>query len=544
MTGPFLSAAGKNITSLARGGMALRIPSLAKCASVRQPQRCMDWMKAQGFGRSWWAGALAVTSIGITLRICDLGLKPLHGDEGVNGLFLLGLFREGIYRYNPANYHGPTLYYFALVSSSINHLLSGNEGPSTLAIRIVPAVFGVGLIVLLLTFRDRLGSIGTLAAAGLVAFSPGAVYLSRDFIHETLLGFFTLWLVVWGLRFWDTKRSNHLFLGSLAASLMLCTKETAPISLMALTIAAAIALVWVRHDRDLSAAEFGGWTRLGRLAVASLALFLACSFLFFSSFFGNYPQGVRDAVTTYSYWTRTGMAQQTAPWYTYVLWLLRAEAPLFIIAAIGTGMALAQRRNRFAVFAGIWGFVLLAAYSMIPYKTPWVLLNMIVPMSIAGGAGVQGMRDYIAEHRGGKLAQFFPAALTVVALAICFYQSVQLSFFRYDDDRYVYPYVQTRRGFLNLVAEINQLAATRGGMQTPVAVLTPDYWPLPWYLRDYRKVAYFGKATPTDSPIVIGSFAQIVELQRLLAGRYRLVDGYSLRPGVDLVLYVANQTAR
>jgi predicted membrane-bound mannosyltransferase len=81
-------------------------------------------------------------------------------------------------------------------------------------------------------------------------------------------------------------------------------------------------------------------------------------------------------------------------------------------------------------------------------------------------------------------------------------------------------------------------------MQTPVAVLTPDYWPLPWYLRDYRKVAYFGKATPTDSPIVIGSFAQIVELQRLLAGRYRLVDGYSLRPGVDLVLYVANQTAR
>src|SRR6266478_7000217 len=191
--------------------------------------------------RGWWITASIILALGTLLRIYELSLKPLHHDEAVNGFFLLGLFREGIYRYNPANYHGPTLYYFALVSSSINHLLAGNEGPSTLAIRIVPVVFGVGLIVLLLTFRDRLGSIGTLAAAGLVAFSPGAVYLSRDFIHETLLGFFTLWLVVWGLRFWDTKRSNHLFLGSLAASLMLCTKETAPISLMALTVAAAIA---------------------------------------------------------------------------------------------------------------------------------------------------------------------------------------------------------------------------------------------------------------------------------------------------------------
>jgi uncharacterized protein (TIGR03663 family) len=496
----------------------------------------MDWMKAPGFGRSW--PAVGVLWIGAMLRMSDLGLKPLHGDEGVNGLFLLSLFREGIYRYNPANYHGPSLYYFALVSSSINHLLSGKEGPSTLAIRMVPVVFGIGLIGLLLTFRGRLGDMGTLTAAGLVAFSPGMVYLSRDFIHETLLGFFTLWLVVWGLRFWDTKKSNHLLLGSLAASLMICTKETAPISLFALTVAAAIALVWVRQYRDLSAAEFGGWARLTWLAVASFALFLTCSFLFFSSFFGNYPQGVRDAVTTYTYWTRTGMTQQTAPWYTYVLWLLREEAPIFILSAIGTGMALVQRRNRFAVFAGIWAFVLLAAYSVIPYKTPWVMLNMIVPMSIVSGAGVQGFRDYFAEHHGGKLTQLFPVALSVVALAICFYQSVQLSFFHYDDDRYVYPYAQTRRGVLN------HLAGVRGGNQTHVAMLTPDYWPLPWYLRDYRNVAYFGKVTPTDSPIVVGSLSQIVELQSLLAGRYQLEGWYPLRPGVDLVLYVANETTR
>ncbi len=499
-------------------------------------------IKARGFEQLWWSAAVSVLSVGSVLRIFNLGLKPLHADEGVNGLFLLGLFREGIYRYNSANYHGPSLYYFALVSSSVNHLLSGNEGPSTLAIRMVPVAFGIALIGLLLTFRNRLGDIGTLTAAGLVAFSPGMVYLSRDFIHETLLGFFTLWVVVWGLRFRDSKKSNHLFMISLAASLMVCTKETAPISLFALTVAAGVAQVWVRRDEGLSAAEFGGWTRLAWLAVASIALFLTCSFLFFSSFFGNYPQGVRDAVTTYSYWTRTGMTQHTAPWYTYGLWLLREEAPIFILAAIGTVVALVRRRSRFAVFAGIWAFVLLAAYSFIPYKTPWILLNIIVPMSIASGAGIQGLRDLIVEHHGGKPAQVFPAVLSVAALAICFYQSVQLSFFHYDDDRYVYPYAQTRRDFLNLVLEINQFTAARGGMQTPIAVLSPDYWPLPWYLRDYRNVAYFGKVTPSDAPIVVGSLSQMVELQHLLAGRYQLKGWYPLRPGVDLVLYVANET--
>jgi predicted membrane-bound mannosyltransferase len=110
-------------------------------------------IKARGFARSWWSAAVSMLSIGAMLRIFRLGLKPLHADEGVNGLFLLDLFREGIYRYNPANYLGPRLYYSVLISSSLNHLLSGSEDPTTLAIRMVPVAFGIALS-LLLIFRD------------------------------------------------------------------------------------------------------------------------------------------------------------------------------------------------------------------------------------------------------------------------------------------------------------------------------------------------------------------------------------------------------
>src|SRR5438876_402676 len=96
--------------------------------------------------RRWSITASIILALGTLLRVYELSLKPLHHDEAVNGFFLLGLFREGIYRYNPANYHGPTLYYFALISCSINNLLFGSEGRSTVAVRMVPVLFGIGII--------------------------------------------------------------------------------------------------------------------------------------------------------------------------------------------------------------------------------------------------------------------------------------------------------------------------------------------------------------------------------------------------------------
>src|SRR5688572_22085738 len=62
----------------------------------------------------WLAGSVVVTAVAAFLRFYELGLKPFHHDEGVNGWFLTNLVRDGLYKYDPANYHGPTLYYIAL----------------------------------------------------------------------------------------------------------------------------------------------------------------------------------------------------------------------------------------------------------------------------------------------------------------------------------------------------------------------------------------------------------------------------------------------
>src|SRR5205807_6292999 len=143
----------------------------------------------------------------------------------------------------PNNYHGPTLYYFSAIIPWVARFFGGEtfrdaHGLTTFNIRLVTAAFGVGTIGLVLLLRSRLGTIGALSAAALIAISPGAVYLSRYFIHESLFVFFTLGIVVAALKYYDSGAGVYLILGAISAALMVATKETwiinGPVLLIAL----------------------------------------------------------------------------------------------------------------------------------------------------------------------------------------------------------------------------------------------------------------------------------------------------------------------
>jgi hypothetical protein len=131
------------------------------------------------------------------------------------------------------------------------------------------------------------------------------------------------------------------------------------------------------------------------------------------------------------------------------------------------------------------------------------------------------------------------------------YQTIDLNFINYDnDDRYyVYVYAHTRRETLKLVEEINQLAQrTHQGGETGITIVSPDYWPLPWYLRDYKRVGYFGHMSPSTEPIIIAKQDQAAEVQATFGDRYQQVrsgfnpaGSFPLRPGVDLLLYARRE---
>ena len=96
--------------------------------------------------RFWLIGSFAVAAIAVFWRFWQLELKPLHHDEGVNGYFLITLFRDNVYKYDPSNYHGPDLYYIALAFTKM-------FGLNTLSIRGSVAIFGVLTVVLALFLK-------------------------------------------------------------------------------------------------------------------------------------------------------------------------------------------------------------------------------------------------------------------------------------------------------------------------------------------------------------------------------------------------------
>ncbi len=564
----------------------------------------------------WLIGCIGITAIATFWRFYDLALKPLHHDEGVNGFFLITLFREGAYKYDPSNYHGPTLYYISLAFTKL-------FGLETFSIRASVAIFGVLMIVMMLCLKKYIGSIGSLAAGLFLALSPGMVYISRYFIHEIFFVFCSLGIVlgvlffiegrkagifatismtllllvcfvppvmnvgnivdennptlVWILRVgvlaieaflvflvmrmllnWDEGRPIYLLLASASLALFFATKETAFITLGTMIIALFCVWIWRKlyvgvfgemKENELEPVKITWDAFLKRCQEAnSNLLFLAVAIvfvyvfvLFFSSFFTHWS-GVKGAFEAYAFWTKTGTGDHTQNGYlAYLKWGYKLELPIFILSAIGTLIVFLKGRHIFAMFAGLWAFGLLAAYTIIPYKTPWLALSFILPMCIVAGYGI----NEIFNNRDAVI-KAFAVFLALFVVSVLGYQTYDLNFQRYDDDSMPYVYAHTTRGFLNLVNKIEYYAEkSKKGKDATIEIVSPDYWSMPWYLRSFSHANFHGKIVPANTAemIVAKKDEQDVEIANKYGGHYKKAGEYPLRPGVDLVLLVRKDLA-
>ena len=118
-------------------------------------------------------GLLLAAGVAMALRCPQLDQRPMHNDEAVNAMKFGRLWEQGKYRYDPNEHHGPTLYYSTLAvarltsSPDFDHL-------TEIKLRLIPVVFGVGLIVLLPLIADGLGGKALFWAAIFTAVSPAS----------------------------------------------------------------------------------------------------------------------------------------------------------------------------------------------------------------------------------------------------------------------------------------------------------------------------------------------------------------------------------
>jgi uncharacterized protein (TIGR03663 family) len=455
---------------------------------------------------------LLITAAAAAFRLPDLAERPMHGDEAVNAVKLGETIEGRGYEYDPHEYHGPTLNYLTLIPAWLGGVGSFVELREAI-LRVVPVVFGTLLVLLLLPLGDGLGRLAAVFAALFMAVSPAMVFYSRYFIHEMLLVCFTAGAIVCGYRYLKTPGALWALLAGVCLGLMYATKETFVIALGAMGGALLVLLCFRRHG--------GQWIDdIKRIKPAHCAVLLLAattvSVTFFSSFFSN-AKGVADSVQTYT--TYLDRAGQTGvhehPWH-YYLGLLGyyqfADGPIFsellilLLALVGLGFVV--RGSVGGANAGLLRFIALytilmtVVYSLIPYKTPWCLLNFYHGIILLAGVGAAGLLRFKS-----KISKVALGLLLCVGTGHLVYQSVIANDKYNADSRNPYVYSQPGTDVVAVADRVMEMAlAHEDGRDTPIQIFCPldDYWPLPWYLRGYRVEYGSGMADETKSaPIIL-----------------------------------------
>ncbi len=504
-------------------------------------------------------GLMATTLIAAALRLPNLAHRPMHADEAVNAHKFGQLLEQGDYRYDPQEYHGPTLYYATLLSARLTGVSTYQDTTAGM-LRRVPAIASLLMVAMLFLVIRELSPGVAIISALLAAVSPAFVYYGRYYIHESLLVCFTSGFILTMVRLWRSGYWPWAILAGICLGLMHATKESFLIISFALLIAGGISFYLTPEQN----AKPGRKNLFKNICIILLVATLV-SITFYSSFF-THLEGVKDAFAAYGNYLHD-LPQRTDhvhPWY-YYLYLLTwnssdtgiiwTEGFILISAVVGF-IALVKKRAPFAHivflrFIAIYTLIVLIIYAAIPYKTPWCLLGFHWGLIIMAGTGWIALWRWLPS----KIVRLAILLTLILGTGHLAWQAYAANF-RYDcDPDNPYAYAPTSGDVDILMQRLGDAVKTSPeGYRLRMNIISADnYWPLPWYLRSFERVGWYNTMDEMNAPadIIITTAAQdtaiIDTLYRLQpAGRKSLYaplfnQRLYLRPGVELHGYITQE---
>ena len=204
--------------------------------SWRQRFEGVDW-------RPW-----LIVGFAAFLRLLLLGMKPPHFDEGINGWFVDQMVRNGFYRYDPTNYHGPLHFYVLFVFQTL-------FGRNIWALRLPVVIVSITCVWLTLKYEPIVGRRMSRWAAMAMAVSPGFVFYGRYSIHEVWMLFSSMLMVLGLLGLWRIGTRGYLWCAGMGLTGMILTKETYLIHAGCAAIAIFVTWISTRLPRPVQATK-------------------------------------------------------------------------------------------------------------------------------------------------------------------------------------------------------------------------------------------------------------------------------------------------
>ncbi len=455
------------------------------------PIKFLPFLRSRSF---FWFSAIALLVLAAVLRTYNISLRPLHSDEGVNFYFLQRTHELGYYPYSHENYHGPLFFYLAY---TLFYLVSSSD-LGLRAAAILPSIALVATPLLLISIVSRRLILLSMAA---IAVSSSLVFYGRYCIHESL---FLLGgtLLAFAVLLWFYKRlPRYHYLSGLSLAILITTKETFIITLFCVFWAFMAMGDWRQVGRDL-------WQQR-RHIIAALLLAVFLILLVFSGGF-QWAGGLREMLLAVPQWVgrnesdvghqktfwyysnimfgrdladffvnKLGFGKQDTRWLGPTepqLWLALVLPVYFLIASFKTSWSwLTERSSAYSRFLAVWACTATLVYCFVRYKTPWLIINITLPLSLLAVERIIALRQVDIYE---KILKLF---VVLIFLGFSLGYSREYNFeMPYGRDN-PFCYVHSQSGILDLLIDIEDYAKTNP--EPRILVGAGQYWPLPYYLR-------------------------------------------------------------
>ena len=466
-------------------------------------------------GKDWvpWA----ILGLAVFLRFLLLGMKPPHFDEGINGWFVDQVVKNGFYRYDPTNYHGPLHFYVLLLFECL-------FGRNLWALRLPVVLVSIICVWLIFKFEPLVGRNVSRIAALAMAISPGFVFYGRYAIHEVWLQLFSTMFILGLLGLWKFGRLNYLWYAGMGLTGMILTKETYAIHVACAILAIpalAVSHALSRVPDAKPAKQTWTWIDLAMV----LGVGAAAIIFFYSGTFLNWD-GVKGLYLAFKAWTETGTAghgHEKAWDYWFKMmgpsWEAGGENftayELPMLAGLILCLFCHKFKNLSVRYLAIYGVGSLVAYSYVKYKTPWCIISFGWPFLFVLGA-------WVLLVRPKNLRKVY----VTIGILLCFSlgRSVWLNYFRCSSPTETYAYVQTYNDIFKLSKPLLTLAKRDPAYYHLTGhLIRSSIYPLPWTLGDFDRVGYYeGGNMPAnlDGDFLLVQEDKIKDVESKLKGSY------------------------
>lgn len=418
-----------------------------------------------------WAGLML---LGAFLRCYDIANRPLHNDEGVNYFFIESIRRDGFFRYSHENYHGPTYFYLTALCTFL-------FGDSEFGLRSSAIFAGIGVMALPLLLRKLEGDLFVLLSTAILAVSSSLTFYSRYAIHESFFllsgGLLALSMYRWRME----KKVVDIYLAFLALGLLVATKETFIVSLASI----GLAFLTTGVDRNLlsaAAAQKKHFINGAVLMTAVIALFFTGGL--------QWSGGLVEMFQAVPQWLGRNKSDtgHFKPFSYYLSVYSQAEPQVFAgLAAILALFIFDPRRLRscfsdktsaFMPFLFSWTLSAWLVYSIINYKTPWLIISITFPAALLAAWVLSELYRW-----GGEITRKTAAVAAVILVGVGVFFDWRYVYAIPYTNFNPYSYVHTTKGMIDLRDALVQYSEHQPIKKILVGV--EQYWPIPYYLKPW-----------------------------------------------------------